>query len=97
MMMIVIVIVIVITLPPSASAQHTSTSTSTSTHNIQHAQTRTALLGFLHGKAFFGELSKLLGGVRPGSGVVLPQLVVDSILGLLTQVREREGGIAGRS
>eukprot|EP00903_Cladosiphon_okamuranus_P015217 g14064.t2 len=53
---------------------------------LQGTQTRTALLGFLHGKTFFGELSKLLGGVRPGSGVVVPQLVVDSILGLLTQV-----------
>ncbi|CAN0063654.1 unnamed protein product, partial [Ectocarpus fasciculatus] len=29
---------------------------------LQDAQTRTALLGFLHSKAFFGELSKLLGG-----------------------------------
>lgn len=53
----------------------------------KHAQTRTALLGFLHGKGFFGEVSKLLGGVRPGSGVALPAVVVESIVGLLTQVR----------
>lgn len=50
-------------------------------------QTRTALLGFLHSKAFFGELSNLLGGVRPGSGIALPPLVMEAIFGLLTQVR----------
>lgn len=59
----------------------------------EHAQTRTALLGFLHGKGFFGEVSKLLGGVRPGSGVALPALVVESIIGLLTQVRTGDGEV----
>ncbi|CAM9255832.1 unnamed protein product [Scytosiphon promiscuus] len=53
---------------------------------LQGSQTRTALLGFLHGKGFFGEVAKLLGGVRPGSGAALPPLVVESIIGLLTQV-----------
>ncbi|CAN0326371.1 unnamed protein product, partial [Hapterophycus canaliculatus] len=53
---------------------------------LQGSQTRTALLGFLHGKAFFGEVSKLLGRVRPDSGAALPPLVVESIIGLLTQV-----------
>ncbi|CAN0303287.1 unnamed protein product, partial [Ectocarpus sp. 4 AP-2014] len=52
---------------------------------LQGAQTRTALLGFLHSKAFFGEPSKLLGGVRPGSGIAIPPLVMDAIFGLLTQ------------
>ncbi|CAM9462903.1 unnamed protein product, partial [Ectocarpus fasciculatus] len=52
---------------------------------LQGAQTRTALLGFLHSKAFFGELSKLLGGVRPGSGIALPPLAMEAIFGLLTQ------------
>ncbi|CAM9536402.1 unnamed protein product [Pylaiella littoralis] len=53
---------------------------------LQGCQTRAALLGFLHGKSFFGEVSKLLGGVRPGSGAALPALVVEAIIGLLTQV-----------
>lgn len=55
-------------------------------------QTRTALLGFLHSKAFFADVSKLTSGVRPGSGVAVPGLVVESVVGLLTQVSGQSTG-----
>lgn len=58
---------------------------------VLNLQTRTALLGFLQGKAFFVDLAKSLGGVRPGSGVAVPGLVMESVIGLLTQVGVRTG------
>ena len=45
-----------------------------------------AYLGCLYSKAFFAELSKLLGGVRPGSGAAVPSLVMEAVVGFFTQV-----------
>ncbi|CAM9538956.1 unnamed protein product [Ascophyllum nodosum] len=53
---------------------------------LQGNRTRADLLGFLHDNAFFSNLAKLLGGVRPDSDTALLGIVVASVIGFLTQV-----------